>query len=132
MTRREKAFWTKLAEQSDAIECDCGKPKRDVKDEACTDCTFLDGSHDSESALIEVLRLNVEMTAVELAEEFGVHPTGMLNRLTRMMEKGRVTRQMRDTEAREHVGRSRHGGTQRHVRVGCGTYYYRLCDRRAA
>lgn len=130
---RQRAAAYRRAERSDAIECDCGRPKLRPRDEACQHCRFLDGTASSEADLIDALRLGCEMSVPELAAEFGVSTSSMMRRLARLVSLGRVTRRWAEGDAVPCVQRCRYGsGLRQSARVNSGRWIYMLCDRRAA
>jgi len=111
--------------------CECGRAK-EHSSYACDACLSLDGETSKDSQLISLLRLNLEMTVDQIAECLGMHNSGVLRSLHVLMKKGRVTRQLRESDGVEAQQRDRYGGGLR-TGIRVGTHHvYMLCDRRAA
>ena len=121
----------RFAERSDAIECDCGRPKLKRSDEACQYCAFLDGKSATLARLIAVLRTGVEMTAMDLAMELGVSVNAIHQRVSTVLSTGRVVRQLRQADGVEGEIYGKHG-TRRAILGSRGRYVYMLSARRAA
>lgn len=119
-----------LEPANNTVFCECGRFK-ERDNQACGWCLFLDGELDGDARLINALRDSGEMTCAELASEFGIHPSGVLHRLQRLGEIGRVTRQWRDNDAVEATTRCRYGnGLRRAMCGGSGHWVYMLTARR--
>lgn len=108
-----------------SLTCECGRAK--TKDsEACTRCRHLDGECPTVAQLISILREYNGMSTSDLAATAGRWDTAIWRTLKTMLESGRVRRYWRESDCREGIGRSRHGGTQRYNLSNSGHWVYAL------